>query len=522
MPARSVVLEKLVKWDGSAHVGLTPGEYTQLTGRAGRRGIDTEGHAVVVAHPALDLQSLAGLASRRTYPLRSSFRPSYNMAVNLVAQVGRTRAREVLEMSFAQFQADRGVVGLAREAKAHTEALDGYAKAMECHLGDFDEYFALRRQIGELEKSRKRDAGRERRAETARALEALRPGDVIQVTGGRRSGHGVVVQVGQSEGFNGPAPSVIGVDGRMRRLVAHDLPGGVRSLGKIPLAKSFSARRPKDRKDLAATLRGWLDDREPPSKGKRGSSRPQQDDAELAGLRRAMRHHPCHECPEREDHARWAERWHRLDREHGALVRRIQGRTDSIARDFDRACKLLARLGYLSADGQEVTEQGQVLRRVYTESDLLVAECLRRGAWDELDAPALAGVVASVVYEARREGEASGHVPGGPGSKLGRALDETVRVWSELEDLEAEHRFEVTRAVDTGIVEPVVRWAQGRSLDAVLRGSELAAGDFVRWCKQIIDLLDQLTVAAPTERLRLTSHRAVDAIRRGVVAYSSL
>src|SRR5690554_53561 len=239
MPARSVVLEKLVKWDGSAHVSLTPGEYTQLTGRAGRRGIDTEGHAVVVAHPALDLEGLVGLASRRTYPLRSSFRPSYNMAVNLVAQVGRTRAREVLEMSFAQFQADRGVVGLARDAKAHAEALEGYAKAMECHLGDFTEYFAMRRQIGELEKSRKRDVGRERRAATAQALEALRPGDVIQVTGGRRSGYAVVALVGQTEGFNGPAPSVIGVDGRLRRLVAHELPGGVRSLGELRLPKGF-------------------------------------------------------------------------------------------------------------------------------------------------------------------------------------------------------------------------------------------------------------------------------------------
>src|SRR5690606_1687703 len=145
MPARSVVLEKLTKWDGSAHVDITPGEYTQLTGRAGRRGIDVEGHAVVVDHGALDPVALAGLASRRLYPLRSSFRPTYNMAVNLVAQVGRARAREVLETSFAQFQADRAVVGLARQAQAHAEALDGYAEAMRCHLGDFQEYAGLRR-----------------------------------------------------------------------------------------------------------------------------------------------------------------------------------------------------------------------------------------------------------------------------------------------------------------------------------------------------------------------------------------
>ncbi|HZL02206.1 MAG TPA: DEAD/DEAH box helicase, partial [Cellulomonas sp.] len=173
MPARSVVLEKLVKWDGSAHVDITPGEYTQLTGRAGRRGIDIEGHAVVVAHPGLDPVALAGLASKRLYPLRSSFRPTYNMAVNLVAQVGRDRAREVLETSFAQFQADRGVVGLARQAQGHAEALDGYARAMQCHLGDFAEYAGLRRAITDRERELTRQASAARAAEVARSLEGL-------------------------------------------------------------------------------------------------------------------------------------------------------------------------------------------------------------------------------------------------------------------------------------------------------------------------------------------------------------
>src|SRR4029453_11342635 len=100
-------------------VGVPPGEYTQLTGRAGRRGIDVEGHAVVVWAPGVDPAAVAGLASTRTYPLRSSFRPSYNMAVNLVGAFGRERAGELLAASFAQFQADRSVVGLARAAARH-------------------------------------------------------------------------------------------------------------------------------------------------------------------------------------------------------------------------------------------------------------------------------------------------------------------------------------------------------------------------------------------------------------------
>ena len=151
MPARTVVLEKLVKFNGEAHVPITPGEYTQLTGRAGRRGIDIEGNAVIQWSPTVDSASAAGLASTRTYPLRSSFSPSYNMSINLISQFGRERARRSLESSFAQFQADRAVVGLARQIRKNEAAIEELMRDSSCHLGDFSEYARLRRSIKEVE-----------------------------------------------------------------------------------------------------------------------------------------------------------------------------------------------------------------------------------------------------------------------------------------------------------------------------------------------------------------------------------
>ena len=142
MPARSVVLEKLEKFNGEARVPITPGEYTQLTGRAGRRGIDVEGHSVIQWVDGLDPEAVASLASRRSYPLNSSFKPTYNMAVNLIDQFGRERTRQILELSFAQFQADRAVVDLARTLRKQEESMAGYEEAMRCHLGDFGEYAA--------------------------------------------------------------------------------------------------------------------------------------------------------------------------------------------------------------------------------------------------------------------------------------------------------------------------------------------------------------------------------------------
>ena len=173
------------KAKGTRHADITPGEYTQLTGRAGRRGIDVEGHAVVLWQRGMSPEHLAGLAGTRTYPLRSSFKPSYNMAVNLVEQFGRHRSRELLETSFAQFQADRSVVGISRQVQRNEEGLAGYQESMTCHLGDFDEYMRLRRELKDREAELSRQGAVQRRAAASDALEKLKAGDIIHVPAGK-------------------------------------------------------------------------------------------------------------------------------------------------------------------------------------------------------------------------------------------------------------------------------------------------------------------------------------------------
>lgn len=404
MPARTVVLEQLEKFNGEARVPITPGEYTQLTGRAGRRGIDVEGHSVIQWSDGLDPQAVASLASRRSYPLNSSFRPSYNMAVNLIEQFGRARTREILESSFAQFQADRAVVSLAQKVRVNEESLAGYAKSMICHLGDFSEYAALRRKLSDIERS----------------------------------------AVGQSH----------------------------------------AQREARQR--------------------------------ELQQVRSQMKQHPCHGCSDREAHARWAERWWRLRRETDALLRQVRTRTGTVSRIFDRIMLVLERLGYL-LDGDQLSESGRQLGRIYGERDLLVAECLRRGIWDNLDVPALTALATALVYEPRREERrtADRYLP--PGA-FRTALAATENVWVELDDIEEEHSLPRTEGVATGLSTAMHLWARGSSLATVLGEADLAAGDFVRWAKQTIDLLDQLSQVASGE-LAVTARAAVDAIRRGVVAY---
>ncbi|GAA1050511.1 DEAD/DEAH box helicase [Arthrobacter russicus] len=527
MPARSVVLEKLEKFNGEAHVNITAGEYTQLTGRAGRRGIDVEGHAVVLWQPGTDPGAVAGLASRRTYPLNSSFRPTYNMSINLIAQFGRARAREILESSFAQFQADRSVVGLARQVRSREESLAGYRESMTCHLGDFAEYARLRRELSDAENAASKQHSRARRDAVDESLAGLRPGDVLEITAGRMPGFAVVLS--NDPNLHEPKPTVLTDARETRRINRHDLDGPAVPINKLRIPKQFNLRQAKDRKDLVAALRHAVQTAEPAAAQPPAfsSSRQVEQEAKISALRRALRGHPCHGCSDREAHARWSERWWRLRRETDALVQQIQSRTGTIAKTFDRVCGVLESYGFLTpapgGEGRELkpTADGQRLRRIYGEKDLLIALCLREGALDQLEAAEMAAFASALVYQSKREER--GLRVKMPSAALDASMDVLVRQWSMLEDLESQSRLPLTSEPEFGLVWPIHKWARGRHLERVLEGTDLAAGDFVRWAKQVIDLLDQLaSVPGLAPGVRSACVEAIERIRRGVVAYSSL
>lgn len=538
MPARTVVLEKLDKWNGETHADMTPGEYTQLTGRAGRRGLDVEGHAVVLWQPGMNPTAVAGLASTRTYPLVSSFRPSYNMTVNLVHRYGRERSRELLESSFAQFQADQSVVGLARQARKADEALAGYAEAATCHLGDFMEYAGLRRAISDAEKSAARTRRTDRRGEALASLARLRVGDVIQVPAGKFSGWAVVVDPGLAD--DQPRPLVVTAARQARRLSMVDFPTPVEAVTRVKVPKNFTSRNPQQRRDLANSLHTATHGLDPyrPTRRSKGADGGTNGGAsagvsEADQLRLQLTAHPCHRCPDREEHARWAERWFKLERDTATLRRRIEQRTNSVSRQFDRVCEVLLALDYLAPipdqrapDGKppgmlplSVTARGQHLMRLYSEMDLLAAEAIRHGIWDNLDPSGLAAALSLLVFEARRPDDSPPRIPA---KTVGTTVAETARLWRELDALERANGVDFLREPDPGFAWAAYRWAEGDDLDDVLTGIDLAAGDFVRTMKQLIDLTGQVADAAGDSPLRGAARETIARLRRGVIAYSTL
>ncbi len=506
MPARTVVIEDLWKFQGERHELLTPGEYTQLTGRAGRRGIDELGHAVVVYQRQVPFERVAGLAATRTYDLTSSFRPSYNMAVNLVRNYPRDQAHQLLNASFAQFLADRGVVALERQRERDRRAIEGYRANLACHLGDFAEYWDLISRARHLREEDRRGRDRARSEAVRSAVANLRPGEVIHVSRARRRGLAVVIASRDGK------PTVLSEDRTFFRLGAKDFDDPPSVLTRIALPRSGSSRSARYRRDVAAKL---VSLRMRPPKPERISTDPTVE-REAVALEERAAAHPCAECPERAKHERWAARIDALETQMQGVERRIRVRTETLARQFDRVLGVLEDLGYVR--GWELTEKGRRLARIYGEGDLLVGEALDAGLLDGLSPSEVASVVSSMVYESRERVPVASGMPTTPSSEHFELLE---RIWGRVRRAEDTHQVQLCRELDPGFGVPVFHWAEGKPLEDVLAETDMAPGDFVRNCKQLLDLLRQIEEVAEPGAAELVG-LARDGVQRGVVAYTGV
>jgi ATP-dependent RNA helicase HelY len=392
------------------------------------------------------------------------------MAVNLVRNYSREEAHHLLNSSFAQFLADRGVVALERQLERDTAYLAGYREQMRCHLGDFEEYWRLRRKAERIRDEARK--GRERtRADAVRdGLADLRPGDVIFVPRAKRRGLAVVLS--NREG----RPTVLAQD----RKYFDEAP---QSLARIPLPRSGSVRSARYRRDLAARLVA-LDVR--PRRRTAAGVDPRVE-REAAKVDRQAEDHPCHGCPDRPEHERWARRASDLERQVGGADRRIRTRTETLARQFDRVLGVLEELGYVR--GFSILPKGRTLARVYGEGDVLVAEALAEDLLVGLGAPEAAALVSTIVYESRERVPRRGEMPTAGTAERYRRLEQ---IWARIRRAEDAHHVELCRELEDGFAPAISRWAAGEALEDVLRDTDLAPGDFVRNCKQLLDLLRQI------------------------------
>ncbi len=518
MPARTVVIERLEKWDGQRHALLTPGQFTQLTGRAGRRGIDTLGHAVVSYQRDIDFPTVASLVGRRVEPLRSRFAPSYNMAVNLLRRHDRLGAERLLARSFAQFQADATVSDDEERIARNRTALEGYGANLVSEQGDFAEYWALRRELSRLESESAAERRRRRSDAVHRALGELREGDVVAVPRGKGRADRVAIVARNTARDGAPLASAVTEDRKLIRLGPREFDAPPVRVGRVRLPSRGGPRQSTWRKQVAAQVRGI--DLPPASKRRERVPHDEDIQARIDELRASIRTHPVHADPALSELEVWAHRYDDLVAETEKLERRVRRRTGSLVRQLDRIIELLTDLGYLTAgDDPDPTPLGLVLAGLYAETDLLLVECLRRGLLDGLEGPDLAAVASLFVHETRMKDPPP---PVFPNRRVADVADGIAEVHGILSGLEEAAKVTPTRPPDAGFCDVVWRWGSGVDLDHALAGTELTPGDFVRSVKQVADLLRQLRDAAAPMGIDAAAHAAQRSLVRGVVAYSGV
>lgn len=536
MPARTVVLEKLIKFNGEAHVDLTPGQYTQLTGRAGRRGIDTQGNAVVQWSPAMDPQAVAGLASTRTYPLISTFEPGYNMAINLLGMLGFEESLRLLEKSFAQFQADGSVVEETREierAEHRVRELRAQLDDAISHLAPpttdgedaaevLMDYMRLRHALSDEEKAAQANKKNERRKEVAAVLARLQVGEVIAIATRKRPTLAVVITPANQSAD--PRPWVTTESGWSGRIDAEGIENPPISVGHMKLPR---AAQKNPRRHIKYVQDAFKRDFYKRPKKMRTAPR-NRPNRKVGELRDAIRQHPVHHWPatDREQLAGVAQKLARRERDLAKLEAKVERATDTLGRTFERIVDLLSEMDYVEFEGfgedrePVITDEGERLAKIHSESDLLVAQCLKRGIWNDLDPAELAGVASLCVFENRK---ATRGEPGAATDPMADAMDATWRIYTELVADERRHNLPQTREPEPAFALAIHQWTAGAPLAYCMAaaneaGAELTPGDFVRWCRQVVDLLQQVAKTGYEEDIRRNARRAIDAIQRGVVA----
>ena len=502
MPARAVVIEKLTKFTGDHHALLTPGEYTQLTGRAGRRGIDERGHAVVLWSPFVPFDQVAALAASRSFHLNSAFRTTYNMAANLVRSYTSEHAHHLLNLSFAQYQADRDVVRLEARLERRQRHLRDLTELAISPYGDLDEYRALLRGAEERT-PRPASIGRDNPVELA--MMKLRPGDVVYVEKGRYAGRAVVLTTAYRKG--GFRLTALNTRRETLHLGELDFDEPPKSLGKVELPGDFAPNR----QDFQRVVVQRLERAELAPNPTRRRARRELPDVEAAAG------HPVEDDPDLADRLRAAAQADRVAREVDELRQRVRGRSQTIARDFDRVLRILTDWGYL--DGWSLTEYGEILARTFHECDLLIVECVRLGLLDDLDPASLAGLVSVFVYEHRTAEPPP--PPWFPSPTVRKRWQRILTVSRELQTTEEAAGLPVHREPDPTFVAVAFAWAAGEGFAQVVEDEELSGGDFVRTTKQLIDLLRQLALVAPSRDTRRSADQAAAQLFRGVVAASS-
>lgn len=467
LPARTVVIDRVTRGEegGGVMAGAT---FAQLAGRAGRRGLDHSGVAIVPWSEEVSFLQVAALVDGRQQPLRSWFRPTPVMAANLVRR-GSPEPGVVMDASLAAFLRRRQVADLRPEAQRLRAELDG----LQVHTCA---------QCDGSTPAAESDGG----MRSTEGLEDLRPGDVV--IDPSRVGSPPAVVVGPPRLRRGlPTVDLVRGDGRRMAATARDFRVPPLVLARVELAEWTSTERGHARAAADALAELNLD-------------------AATARARKATTHErvALDPCP--------AGRLARVRRALHDTESRISHLEDGDQHEYAATVALLGELGHLR-EGR-LTAKGELLRRLFVPAGPVLADCLEGGAFRALDAPDLAAATSffTPCSSSRERAAAETH----PNPTLARIWTQAVEASARIERAAARHDLELPAEPDRSIAPALHRWCVSGSIAEALSAGEITPGDLAREARQVAELLDQMCRADPA--LTTTAETAQALLLQGALA----
>lgn len=558
MPARTVVVGGFTKFDGESRRLLTPNEYRQLAGRAGRRGIDDIGTAVVPYSPWVQAEEAFEIATGPLQPVESAFLVRYNTVLNLWAAAGELETGErivrLLSSSLREYQLD----GQLRTLRAEASRLEERAERASldcptCTAEGLEEYEVLRRSLPRARKEQERAERAE--ADLLAQLEARtwHPGKAVARRALREFVGGEPLHVGgQGWGLFLSRPVVadgaialvlLGLSARLLRTYAEIdyLPDGDDRV-RLPEALVGLASEVTDvrtllageqvarlQADLAALP---LPDVEALAAAEREARRAELGPrlaevgravAEARARRRDLEGriaaHPSHGCPDRRQHLDALRQLDRAREERAELLETIdrladvrRNRTRQVLRSIQR---VLERFGYLRSG--HVSAKGGTLRDVFDPNGLIICEALDRGLLDACQPEELAEVLSWFAYD-RDVSFPNRHGLPRRVQDLRQRLEE---VEAEVLRAESAAGLRLSTGFSRVFYGIALSWCQGVDFDEVLSRISLAEGDVMLTFNKTLDLMrqlrDMLRRNAPTHPLLGRLAAAEVLMRRGIV-----
>jgi ATP-dependent RNA helicase HelY len=525
MPARSVVLQGLAKRTDRGFRALSTNELTQMAGRAGRRGIDSEGQCVIALDARDSLEEVLSVVDGAPEPITSQFRLGFGSVALLVETVRDEAAiRRVVESSFGQYQSLRQIRHLEREV-AEAQAALAQAERYRAPCGELDRIGRYRELRAEVD-ARRRAMGARSRTARARALEDVEPGRVVLLRQrGSGGGLGVVVGVHRLRGHRVLLDTLL-THGSLVRTKA----GNVKRVfwATAPLLLPPAIR------NLAAHHRGWGRDFRETLAQEGGALLARLGELDLAALvererggdpEDALERIECHACP-------WDARpqceaaWKAIEKERGRLAHRraaLETIRDAIWQEFRRVLEVLEAFDAVQKGA--LRPKGELVASLRHDHELLVAEVIQRGVLDDAPTAEVAALVSCLIEEARSAEEEPSRrlLRERPGLRRRvRQMEEAAEAIQAVQRRVGLHR---PARVQPGFVAAVLRWASGdddwgRIVAHSFGGHE---GDLIRAMRRLIDLLRQ--VAEGPEVPGGVASRAGAAARvldRGIVLESAL